>query len=252
MIKLEFTARSIQINGVLQRFNSETIDLARKVVKNHQDFDYVHLEEDGEIIEHKENWKLRNAHEAKVKIEVGKGEDGVEITPDYPVPEIGSKASITNLVTLFRNNLSGKLKQEAKERIRTAIDGFADRLLAKYTDTAQKGWSTWLQYAKAYKSTGNPDDAGSLVLNASIRNIPLEERVEQILQAAQITALLPDLADGFQARANALIEASSGTFEDIQEIEEMLINKQTAIALAIQSGDQQAVLAEATQGWDIQ
>lgn len=144
-------------------------------------------------------------------------------------------------------------KDVAKKAVRISIDLFKGELLGKYTDTEQQGWSVLLPQAQKFIETGEEADAPSIVLRAAgdIRKRTPKELAQGIVIASKITALLPDLASVIRSNANYMIDATDGTAEAIKAVTELLEAKQTAIALAIQSGDQKVVLAAATTGWEV-
>lgn len=141
-------------------------------------------------------------------------------------------------------------KIDAKQFVKANIDEFKEVLLGKYTATEQAGWTTFLPEAKAFLASSNPEDAPGLSLQAAIQGAPLEVVARGITLASKITGLLPHLAAGIRSRASALIDATDGSYEAIEAVKAILATKQQALAIAIQKGDEKAVLAAATTGWE--
>ncbi len=178
-------------------------------------------------------------------------QDGNPTGEKKETPPPKSKAPKQKDWEIYLTDAGDNRKQKAKELIRINIDGFKNSLLAKYTQTEQQGWPLFLPEAKAFMASENLEDAPGLSLQAAIEQAPLKDVAEGIIAAATITGMLPHLAAGVRTRATALIDATDGTVEAIKAVTDLLEAKQAAIGFAIQSGDQQAVLAAATSGWDI-
>lgn len=175
-------------------------------------------------------------------------EEQVIVMPEVSV-NLKKGKTLSSLETIINDILYFDPKLQAKEFIRIQIDRFRGQLLGKYTETEQRGWVLFLPEAKAYLASENPGDAPGLSLQAAIEQTPLKDVAKGIIAAAGVTGMLPHLAAGVRSKANELIDATDGSPEAIKAVTDLLTAKQTAIAIAIQSGDQAAVLEAATSGW---
>lgn len=178
-------------------------------------------------------------------------EEQVIVMPEVSV-NLNKGKTLSSLETIINDALYVDPKLQAKELIRIQIDRFRNQLLGKYTETEQRGWVLFLPEAKAFIASGDENDAPGLSLQSAIQQIPLINIAEGIVAAAEITGMLPHLAAGVRSKANDLIDATDGSPEAIKPVTDLLTAKQTAIAIAIQSGDQAAVLEAAISGWEVQ
>lgn len=190
-------------------------------------------------------------YEKSLGLDEETGEELFETVTPPPLLTLKKGKTLSSLETIINDALYVDPKLQAKEFIRIQIDRFRTQLLGKYTETEQRGWVLFLPEAKAYLASENPGDAPGLSLQAAIEQTPLKDVAKGIIAAAGVTGMLPHLAAGVRSKANDLIDSTDGSPEAIKAVTDLLTTKQTSIAIAIQSGDQAAVLEAATSGWGI-
>ena len=138
----------------------------------------------------------------------------------------------------------------AKQQVIDFIDELGELSVSKYTQTEQEGWPAWILEARAFKESSDPADAPLLAVEAQINNMDLATRVDEILAAAQVTALLPSIASGMRKRAHAAIEATGGDPAQVNTLLAKLLVKGDQVGDAIAAGDPTALVSIAATGWD--
>ena len=140
------------------------------------------------------------------------------------------------------------LKAASRDLIISEIDALGDALTASFTATEQKGWPNALPEAVAYLASNNAADAPALAIGAAVRGITVKARAEAIVAAAEITAVLPEIASGMRSRVEALVDGAAN--EAAVGVHLATLSQKTRVILgAAASGNKAAMLSAATN-WE--
>ncbi len=246
MIEISFILSRLNVDTIYLPMDAESLALAQEAVPNHEHFDVVTLTNEGVLDDFLLHYSYRPAKP------LGFDEEGNPIEPDLPdhVPQIVG-AKLNELITRFESKTAAIRQDAAIALVRQRVDELADRFVERYTATEAKAWTAWQMEAKAFDASADPADAPLLAFEAAIRGDTLENRVAEVLAAAQVTALIPSIASGARGRAEAMIATSNGDAAIIQSILDLLLAKGQAILAAASEGDHQQMVTLATEGWEV-
>jgi hypothetical protein len=246
MIEINFRMNRLFNKGEYWAMDEAAITLAQEAITNHQHFDVVTLTNEGAL----EDFLLHYSYRPTKPL--GFNEEGNPIEPGLPdhVPQIVG-AKLNELITRFESETAAIRQDAAIALVRQRVDELAERFVERYTATEAKAWTAWQMEAKAFDASADPADAPLLAFEAAIRGDTLENRVAEVLAAAQVTALIPSIASGARGRAEAMIAASNGDAVIIQSILDLLLAKGQAILAAASQGDHQQMVTLATEGWEV-